>query len=309
MERDLPVHATVTGRIFFCVWVILTAIGKTQPVHATSKEIDQITLAQSFGPPASELKKAKGDRIQKGGRSSSPQETSPRFSLGLGANIPDFFPLEGYLRFNRFLGLRVFYVPTLPFNLRVELPRDQLSSTGGITVENPDLNVKFDGKYGPQYGAEVMVFPTLGSFYVSAGISHRRLALDGGVSSDLILRSTASGSSIDTNTNFGIETQASTAQMVFRSALGWMWDIWMDRGYFNLTLIGITIPKKTSSTINVTASITNPNASDPDGAIPDALAETKAAKEAEMEDKALDAMKPVEKLVLPLIGISTGIHF
>lgn len=287
-----------------------TAIGSPQ-FNSDDGDTQDVLMASSFGPPNSELRKSRKKNIEpsRSSMDSPNQRDQIQYFLGLGANIPDLFPIEGYARFNSFIALRLFYVPTIPFHLRVEMPRDELTSKGGIVVENPDLNIKFDCRYGPQYGAEFVVFPWLGSFYMTAGLSHRQLEMKGGVASNLILKSKDSGTSINTNTDFGIQTDASTSQLVFRTTMGWMWNVWADRGYFNLTLIGITIPKKTHSSINVEATITNPNASDPSGSVPDAITETKAAKEAEMEDKALDAMKPVERLILPIIGLSGGFRF
>lgn len=227
-----------------------------------------------------------------------------RYGLGIGLNVPDLVPLEGWVRFGNFAALRLFVVPEIPFNIRVEMPDDEVGGQDNITVAHPDLIIPFDAVYGPQYGVEAAFFPFGGTFYVGGGVSFRKLRLKGLVESSLILKTDSAAGSTETNSIFSIGADGTTSQYVLRTSLGFFWEL---RGgsYFNLVLLGLTQPYKAGSTVTVTADMTNPKAVNPTA--DKALDAFKADKEIEMEDKALIAMRPAEELVLPMIGLSIGI--
>lgn len=229
-----------------------------------------------------------------------------KYGAGIGVNIPDILPIEGLAFFNKYLAARLFFVPTIPFNIRVELPRDKLSSAGGIAVEHPDLDIKFRARYGPQYGAEVLVFPFADNFFLNFGTSYRRLTLKGGVESPLLLTATSTGTSTTTNTHFSIKTDAETSQIVTRLGAGWFWKVF-GSGYLMLNF-GYTNPRASGSKVDVFVNVRNPNATE-EGATTQAFDQLKTKKEAEMSQKAKEAMKPAEKLALPIIGITFGVLF
>lgn len=221
----------------------------------------------------------------------------------MGVNIPDIVPFEGYAFINSFFAVRLFVVPTIPFNVIVQMPRDKISSAGGLLIEHPAMDIGFRAKYGPQYGGELMWFPFGDNFFLSAGSSFRKLAIKGGVESPLLLTAESTGTSTTTNTNFRVDADASTSQMVTRMGGGWLWQSGQGT-YFSLSF-GYTMPRKASSDVNVYVNVRNPNTADQ--VLSDALKELKAAKEKEATEKAKEAVRPAEELALPILGFTFGV--
>ncbi len=226
-----------------------------------------------------------------------------KFGFGMGVNVPDVFPVEGYAFLNSFFALRVFVVPTIPFNVIVQMPRDKISSAGGLMIEHPALDIPFRAKYGPQYGAEAMWFPFGDDFFLSFGSSFRKLAIKGGVESPLLLTAESTGTSTTTNTNFRVDADAATSQIVTRFGGGWLWKSGQST-YFALNF-GYTMPRKASSDVNVYVNVRNPNTNDQ--VLSSALKDLKAAKEKEATAKAKEAVRPAEELALPVLGLTFGV--
>lgn len=238
-----------------------------------------------------------------GTKSQKKKKSSMNIALGVGLGFPDMVPFEALVTFSRSLKLRAFMSPTIPFNIIVEMPRDEIENNSGIILEHPPLNIHFDAKYGPQYGLEALYFPGGGSFYFSGGLSFRKLAIEGAISSPLTLK-TSVGDAVETNTIFSVGASAQTSQYVGRFSIGFLWNM-PGNMYFNLTALGITMPYRAHSNIDVTADITNPKS--PTQELNTALQEFKITKEIEMKDKALKQMVPAEELILPVVGLSIGI--
>ena len=226
-----------------------------------------------------------------------------QLSIGIGLNFPDIFPIETHWRFSDSLSLKFFLVPKVPFNIRVEMPSDQVSSKDGILIEHPDFNVNFKANYGPQYGVEAKYFPFLKNLYIFGGLNYRSLSLDGNVSSPLIIRSDIT-TGFETNSQFTIRAQSKTYQYIARAGLGFHWQL-PNGSYIDLLLAGVTQPIRSKSSISVQTKIENPKA--PTQREGDAINAFKTEKEKEMEEKALDELNPAENQVLPLIGVSFGI--
>ena len=239
----------------------------------------------------------------------------PRALLGVGLNIPELVPIEGYLLFGRHFGLRAFYTPSLPFNLRVEMPADVISSSRqGVSVANPDFNIRLKASYGAHYGIEALGFPMGGSFFIAAGVSHRRMRLSGEARSPILVCSSIeaqkeppcpdAAARIQTDTELTIATDVETSALLTRFAVGWIWDIG-SFGYLTLNA-GATKPTKITRSIKVDANVDAPG---DDSELTGALAAVKADREADLAAKALKEMRPVEEKLLPILGLSAGIRF
>lgn len=229
-----------------------------------------------------------------------------RLGIDVGMHFPDMTPIGVFYRFSTSYALRGFISPQWPFNIKVEFPEDTISSQNGITLSHPDLNAHFDATYGPQWGLEGYYFPFQGSFYLALGASYRRLLLDGRVSSSLNLE-VPGQESVSTNSIFSIKAKADTSQYVLRSAVGFHWPLIFWNSYAELILLGVSLPFSAHSHVSVSGDIINPKA--PDQVLSEALATFKAEKEVEMEQKAKEAMRPVEELILPMIGVRFGVYF
>lgn len=273
------------------IFLIFLALSFNETIEAKSKKKTAPTFNTGYGTKPKKLKKKK-------------HATSMSLGVGIGLNFPEIFPIESHLQIGQYISLKLYLVPQIPFNIVVAMPQDKISSQNDIIIEHPAFDVKFKAKYGPLWGSDIKVFPFKESWYLLAGFGQRSLQIKGEVSSRLILR-TASTAGTETNTVFTVGADAITRQNILKLGTGFHWRI-SDRLYFDLILAGVTKPTSTSSGITVTTNITNPNA--PDQKISDALAQFKLDKEAELQEKALKEMSPIEDQILPIIGISIGVY-
>ncbi len=238
----------------------------------------------------------------------------PRVALGIGLNFPELTPLEAYLMFGRWWGLRFFYTPPLPFNIRIEMPSDVLSSKNGIAVANPDFTIRMKAIYGPQYGAELVGFPVGGSFFVSGGASYRKMEVRGSARSPILVCSAIEAQKeppcpdpkarLTTDTQLQLDADAVTSAVLGRASVGWFWHVG-SAGYLTLSG-GATKPTRLHRNVKVRATVDSPGDNDD---INGALAAVKHEKEADLEKKAVKEMRPVDEKVLPILGITAGVRF
>lgn len=240
----------------------------------------------------------------------------PRAALGLGFNVPEIAPVEGWLFFGRYAALRLFYTPVLPFNIRVEMPSDVVSTKKGIGVANPDFVIRLKAYYGPHYGAELAVFPMGGSFYIFAGASHREMRLTGSAKSQILICSLIEvakdppcgnpAAALRPETQLGVTADARAEALLARGGLGFFWHVgpW---AYVNLSL-GVSKPRVVRPYVKVVTSLDSPAEGEEDQDITGALAEVKKEREADLERKALKEMRPVTEKTLPILGLTAGIR-
>lgn len=278
---------------------------------------------QSAVPPAWRTDGA-GERDDTGGRPRTTRHKEqsrrlrswyePRFALGMGFNVPELTPFEGFVTFGTWWGLRLFYTPPLPFNIRIEMPSDVLSTKNGVAVANPDFTIKMKAVYGPQYGFELLGFPLGGSFFMGAGASYRQMTVHGSAKSPVLICSVIEAQKeppcpdpkarLQTDTQLALDANVETDAILSRVVLGWFWHVG-SAGYFSLAT-GATRPAQIHRDVKVTATVDSPGANDD---INGALAEVKAEKERDLERKATKEMRPVDEKILPILGISAGVRF
>ncbi len=275
-----PLHRHVLLKLSICLWCLA---GNIQFAQAQSN------LSRSALP-------AKSPAASNG---------TVKFGAGVGLDLPDIVPVE-LVGWTKYWGFRAFVSPPIGFDVRVEFPDDLISSNKGVEIEHPALNFSMDATYGPNYGAEVLVFPFGGGFFVDAGLSQRKFRLKGGVASPLIIRPAGSTESLTTKTIFGVNADAETVATMARASIGWIWRIF-DAGYMKLSIIGAAVPVAAHTHAKVEAVVDAPGVENDD--IQGAMAELKQAKEAELRDKAVTESKPAEELKMPIIGLSLGYIF
>ncbi len=251
----------------------------------------------------------------KRGRKSVRPWYQPRTALGVGLNVPELVPIEGYFFFGKYAGLRLFYAPPMRFNIRVEMPSDVISAKKGVVVANPDFEVRFKATYGAHYGAEAMVFPFAGSFFLSSGLSHRRMKLVGDAHSPVLVCSLIEGAkedpcsdpaaSIRTRTELRVHADAETTALLARGAIGGFWNVG-SFGYFMVNL-GASKPLKVYRDVTVTTELDTPQEEEEE--VKGALAQVKSEREDELNEKAVKAMRPVDEKLLPIFGIAAGVRF
>jgi hypothetical protein len=238
----------------------------------------------------------------------------PRVAMGAGLNVPELLPFEAYFMFGRHFAIRTFYTPVLPFNIRIEMPADVISTKKGIGVANPDFTIRMKAEYGAHYGAEAMLFPFGKSFFLSAGASHRRMRLTGSAQSPILVCSLIEAAKdppcadpdarLQTQTELRIAADATTTALLGRAALGGFWHVG-SFGYFMMN-VGYTKPFHIRRHVRVTTDVDGPSSDDPE--VTGAIAAVKAERETELEQKALAEMRPVEEKPLPIFGIAAGIR-
>lgn len=239
----------------------------------------------------------------------------PRSAIGVGLNFPELIPFEGYLFFGRYFGLRLFYTPPLPFNIRVEMPADVISTRRQVGVANPDFTIRLKATYGAHYGAEALVFPFGGSFFIATGVSHRSMRLIGDAKSPILVCSLIEAAKeppcgdpaarIETQTELEIKADARTTALLTRASVGWFWDVgsW---GYLMFNA-GVTKPSHIRRNVKVEANLDQPSTVDEE--VSGALAQVKAEREADLAEKAKNEMRPVDQKMLPILGLAAGIRF
>ncbi len=250
---------------------------------------------------------------KKSGRSSSSWYI-PRFAFGAGLNVPELVPFEAYALFGKYFAIRSFYTPILPFNVRIEMPADVISTKKGIGVANPDFTIRMKAEYGAHYGAEAMIFPFGQSFFIAGGGSYRRMRLQGAAQSPILVCSLIEAAKdppcadpstrLQTQTELGIAADATTTAILGRAAIGGFWHIGR-YGYFMMNL-GYTKPLRIRRDVDIETTVDGPSSTDQD--ISGAIAEVKSEREIELEKKALQEMRPVEEKPLPIFGIAAGVR-
>lgn len=239
---------------------------------------------------------------------------NPRIAIGAGLNVPELLPFEAYFLFGKYFAIRTFYTPVLPFNIRVEMPADVISTKKGIGVANPDFTIRMRAEYGAHYGAEALYFPFGKSLFLAAGASHRRMRLTGNARSPILVCSIIEAAKdppcadpnarIETQSQLDISADATTTALLGRGAIGGFWHVGRF-GYFMMN-IGYTKPMRIHRSVDVIANVDGPSSNDPE--VSGAIAEVKAEREEELEKKALQEMQPVEERPLPIFGIAAGIR-
>jgi hypothetical protein len=238
----------------------------------------------------------------------------PSFALGFGAGFPTLLSVEGYGFVGRYLALRGFFMPPIPFGIRVELPSDVISAKQGLAVANPPFDVNFKGRYGSSYGADIMLFPFAGSFFVGAGLSERRLRLEGNADSGILACSVIEAAKeppcgdknarIETQTRLAIKADLTTASMVNSLGAGWFVRFW-DSAYMTFQF-GYAKPWNIDRRVSVSATLDSPSSTPTE--ITGALADIRTEKEDEMRTKVLQEIKNYDEKGQPILGLSFGMR-
>jgi hypothetical protein len=238
----------------------------------------------------------------------------PRVALGVGLNVPEVLPIESYLFFGRYVALHFFATPVLPLKIRIEMPSDVISTKKGVGVATPDFTIHMKARYGPHYGAEALVFPFGGSFFIGAGASYRKLRLTGSAKTPILICSLIEAAkeppcgdpnaSLRTETELELQADATTSAVLMRGSIGWFWHV--GSSAYVMFNGGIVRPTHIRRGVSVTASVDSPGSDDD---VNGALAQVKAEREADLESKALKEIHPFEEKPLPILGLSTGIRF
>lgn len=276
------------------VLILLLALGATQVAAAAPTNKKAPTTNPAWD----------SDVVRPSRMAALPPKPRP-FALGVSGQVPEFGAIDAYWRPIRFMMVRGFFMPPVRFNVRVELPEDQLGAKAGIVVENPAVDVNFKAVYGPSYGVELMFFPLPMGLYVGGGVSHRKLTLKGGGQTPLNIRSELGGNAITTRTEFGLSADAETTSWLARGNLGWFWQT-TSGVYVNLGA-GIAKPFGSKKSIDVRGIVDSPSGSSAD--VQGALAIFKDSKADELESKALAEMQPAIEKTLPIATLGLGYFF
>jgi hypothetical protein len=237
------------------------------------------------------------------------------FAVGPFVNIPEITGLEGWGFLGRYLGVRAFVTPPIPFKVRVEMPSDVISTKQQIGIANPDFEVRFHGVYGPNYGLEGMVFPFGGSFFLDFGVSHRTMRLSGSTQSAILICSLLEAAKeppcpdpearLKTGTELRLRADATVSALLLRTGAGWFWEVGR-HAYFTFSG-GLTRPTHVTKSVDIHADVEAPTVDQPE--ITGALADVRAEREKDLNDKALREMRPVAEKALPIVGVSAGWRF
>lgn len=238
--------------------------------------------------------------------------------MGLGISFPELLPIEAIFTWWKIFALRVFYAPPIPFNIRVNMPGEVVSSYKKILgVAYPPTTVKLKAVYGPHYGVDAMIFPLRGSFFILGGMAFRQISLSGRAKGPILVctkeaaekEPPCSGDEgvIKTRTQLVLEANTKSTAYLMRGAVGWLWTLGKS-GYLMWTLLGTAVPTNVKRDLDIDASISTIT-DDVEDDISDALRQIKEEKEEEMKQNALKEMRPVEEKPLLMIGLTGGFQF
>ena len=279
------------------------------PALALGSGLDYSTTSPRRSTHENESKERQhpGSHTARGGEEND-RHSPYSWGMGMGVNFPDIIPIFAHLRYKRSLDFKLFVTPPVPFKIRVDMPDDAIKTKKGspVIIRTPAVEIVFNAIYGPQYGLDMTYYPFDGAFFVGMGASFRSLELKGDVESNVNITTTDGSYTGDSFTKLYLAADAKTSQSVIRGMAGWRWTMFND-GYFAF-LLGYTVPYHHYSTIKIDSDLRT-GSPHIDETINAALADLKAQKESEMESQSLKAMKPVERLALPLIGMEWGWNF
>ena len=151
-----------------------------------------------------------------------------------------------------------FFVPSLPYNVKLEYEPSILSNKDGLAIENPYTEAKFKGNYGEQFGIDIKAHPFANGFYFGLGSSSRKVGLSGALQTPLILNS--GGVQTITNTEIRLETNLEIRQHLARASFGWLWYACQNRCFVDLNFIGISSPISSTNAVGINTEIINPKA-------------------------------------------------
>jgi hypothetical protein len=205
-------------------------------------------------------------------------------------------------------------MPSLPFGIRVEMPSDVISAKQGLAVANPPFNAAFKGTYGASYGADILVFPFAGSFFVGAGLSERRLKIEGDAESPILACSVIEAAKeppcgdpnarIETRTRLAIQADLATASMVNSLQAGWF--ARLGSSAYLTFQFGYAKPWNINRQVSVFASLEAPSSTPSE--ITGALADIRTEKEDEMRTKVLQEITTYDEKGQPILAVSAGIR-
>ena len=239
----------------------------------------------------------------------------PRASLGLSTNSPEIFAVESHVNFGRYFGLRLFYAPPLTANVRVEMPSDLILVKSNVALANPAFNINGKLTYGEHYGAEALAFPFGGSFFLMGGASHRKIRLVADAQSPLLICSGSAilatspcsdaAATIQSQIKLKAHADVITEATLLRAGMGWYWHIG-SFGYFSLNL-GAAKPTAIKRNASLAAAIVAPSGDDAE--LNAALEQMRSNKLGDLRRQTLNATKPVDLQVLPILGVGAGVRF
>ena len=256
-------------------------------------------------PDVGQAKPKGTTELRKKGKKKKSKLSQKKFRAGLGLDFPDLLPFEFIYQKDLHWAFRGFIVPPLRNQIHVNLPQDILDTSESTQIEHPAMTVIFDVVYGPIIGVDTQYHPWGSDFYFTGGLAYRKLSLDGGLQSALIIR-TNQGIVIDTFTQIAIDAKTTIEQGVFRTGVGWDWRF--DSFYANLLLIGFNVPVGTRVKSEADAWIIASSAETTED-VNTSLESLRAEKKVELEDKIDEVMKPLRGAVLPMMGFRVGVRF
>lgn len=243
-----------------------------------------------------------------------------KFAAGVGVGSPDALPVELIWRASKKLGVRAFVAPPVNVSASIYLPSQSVAQVAGYNLVTEPKTVSMLVEYGPNIGLEGMYYPWDGLFFVSGGISYRRVRISGSDSARLIIcpasnpncatanTPTDAGGSADSATlRLVVDAEAESSSTLGRFACGWTWLIGRS-AYVTLTGIGIAVPLGKQTDIGVDGEIEGVPAW-AQVALKSTLDGMEAQAEEDGEGAVADEIAPYESMMLPVAGISVGWRF
>lgn len=256
--------------------------------------------AQSSAPISDEQKlPAKAGWLQT--FAENPAHSSKDWNLGLLIGISEGLGFNASYRLLPWLALEGFLTHPTSFRIKLRVPARTLVERDGFAIRSPKLILPINLLWGPHAGAGLMIFPNSKNFFFNTSYEYRQIKIDSILESPLeIVDPTAQ---VLTNTVFHAEAHAVTRQDLLRITFGYTWDLAEHPDLILSFFAGLAHPLSAHSKIQTKVNVLNPSASDPDQVLASNLQEAERRQEYVLNEDAVKALRKIETMNLPSLGL------
>ena len=234
---------------------------------------------------------------------SDDQANEVHIDLGFKFALPEGSGLELQIQPSPYWAVSVHGMFAPKIKVNYSIPSKFLLSESAYAIEQPNISLPIDVKFGPHYGAGLSVFPFHGTFYLSGALQRRTISLSSSAESPVTFLS--SETSIESNSVLYAEAKTHTNQSVAKFELGQRVPFAFDKMYFSwFAGISATVASQSNQFVNI--ELRNSKATNPSESVADNFQDKEAFEEAKAENELSKMLEDIEHLILPTAGISIG---
>lgn len=230
-------------------------------------------------------------------------ENDIHIDLGFKFSIPEGSGLELQVQPSPYWALNVHAMAAPKIKINYSIPSKYLLSDSAYAIEQPNINLPIDAKFGPHYGAGISVFPFAGTFYLSGSLQRRTISLHSSAESPVNFIN--SDTSVESNSILYADAKTRTSQSISKFEFGQRVPFAHDKLYFSW-FAGLSFAFASQSYQHVDIELRNAKATVAAEGIADNFKDKEDFEEAKAERELIKMLKDFEHLVLPAAGLSIG---